>query len=38
MTPENKKTTYWTGGVLAAIVVVIAILWAAGVVQTPPVQ
>jgi len=38
MTPETRKTTVWTGGVLAAIFVVIAILWAAGILQTPPVQ
>jgi hypothetical protein len=38
MTPETMKTTVWTGGVLAAVVLVIAILWAAGILQTPPVQ
>jgi hypothetical protein len=36
MTPENKKTMLWTGVALVAIVVVLAILWAAGVGQKPP--
>ncbi len=30
MTPENKKTAYWTGGALAALIVAVAILLAAG--------
>jgi hypothetical protein len=38
MTPETKKSTLWTGGILAALIVVIAILWAAGVFQMQPVQ
>ncbi len=38
MTPETKKSAYWTGGALAALVVVVAILWAAGILQTPPAQ
>ena len=38
MTPETKKTAYWTCGALAAVIVVLAILWAAGILQTPPVQ
>jgi hypothetical protein len=38
MTPETKKTTFWTGGALAALVVVLAILWATGILQTPPAQ
>ncbi len=38
MTPETKKTAYWTGGALAALIVVLAILWAAGILQTPPAQ
>jgi hypothetical protein len=38
MTPETRKSTIWTGGVLAAVVVVVAVLWAAGVLETPPVQ
>jgi hypothetical protein len=38
MTPETKKTTIWTGGILAAVIVVIAVLWAAGIIQTQPVQ
>ena len=38
MTPETKKTAYWTGGALAALIVVLAILWAAGILQTPPTQ
>ena len=36
MTPETKKTTVWTGGILAAVIVVLVILWAVGVFQTPP--
>ena len=38
MTPETKKVTYWTGGALAALLVVVAILWAVGILQTPPAQ
>ena len=38
MTPDTKKTVYWTGGTLAAIVVIIAALWMAGIFAPPPVQ
>jgi hypothetical protein len=38
MTPETKKTAYWTGGAMAALIVVLAILWAAGILQTPSAQ
>lgn len=36
MTPETKKTTYWTGGILLAVIAALAILWALGILQTPP--
>jgi type IV secretory pathway TrbD component len=38
MTPETKKSIYWTAGVLAAFVVLVAILWLAGVFEVVPVQ
>jgi type IV secretory pathway TrbD component len=38
MTPETKKSIYWTAGVLAALVVLVAILWLAGVFEVVPVQ
>jgi len=38
MTPETKKTIYWTGGAVAALIAVLAILWAAGILPTPPAQ
>ena len=38
MTPETKKSAYWTGSALAALIVVLAILWATGILQTPPAQ
>ncbi len=38
MTPETKKSIYWTAGVLAALVVLVAILWVAGVFEVAPVQ
>jgi hypothetical protein len=38
MTPENKKTTYWTGGILAVLIAAMAILWATGLLQAPPAQ
>ena len=38
MTPENKSTMYWTGGAMAAIVVLIVILWAIGLFEAAPVQ
>ena len=38
MTPENKKTTYWTGGVLAVVIAAMVILWAAGFLQAPLAQ
>ena len=31
MTPENKSSLYWTGGVMAAVVAAVLVLWAAGV-------
>jgi hypothetical protein len=36
MTPENKKSMLWTGVALAAVVIVLAILWAAGVGEKAP--
>lgn len=38
MTPENKNSMYWTTGAMAAIVAVLAVLWALGVFQTASVQ
>ncbi len=38
MTPENKKTTYLTGGVVVALIAAMAILWATGFLQTVPTQ
>jgi len=38
MTSETKKTWCLTGGVTAAIVVVVAILWLAGVFSAPAAQ
>jgi len=38
MAPDTKKSVYWTGGTLAAIVVIVAALWMAGVFTAPPVQ
>jgi hypothetical protein len=38
MTPENKKSLYWTAGILAAAIVVVAILWAVGIFQPPMAQ
>ena len=38
MTEDNKKAMYWSGGLLAALVVLIAVLWAAGVLNVAPVQ
>ena len=38
MTPENKNTMYWTGGAMAAIVALLAVLWALGVFQTAAVE
>ncbi len=38
MTPENKKATYWTGGVFLVLIAVMAILWATGLLQAPPAQ
>ena len=31
MTPETKKSTLWTGGVMAVIIVAFLALWAAGI-------
>jgi len=33
MTQDDKKSAYWTGALVGALVIVIAILWAAGVFQ-----
>ncbi len=38
MTPENKKATYLTGGVVVALIAAMAILWATGFLQTVPTQ
>ena len=38
MTEDNKKAMYWSGGLLAALVVLVAILWTAGVFNTAAVQ
>ena len=35
MTEDNKKVAYWTGGILAIIVVALVVLWWAGVLTTP---
>lgn len=36
MTPETKTTAIWTGGVMAVIIVVLAVLAAAGIFEAPP--
>ena len=38
MTSETKKTTLWTGGAMAGFIVLLAVLWAAGILQSPLVQ
>ena len=38
MSLEMKKTIYWTTGALVGLVVLVAVLWFAGVIQAPPVQ
>ena len=30
MTEDNKKSIYWTGGVVVTLVVVVGLLWMAG--------
>ena len=35
MTEDNKKVVYWTGGILAIIVVALVVLWWAGVLTNP---
>jgi hypothetical protein len=36
MTPENMKTMLWTGVTLAGVVIILAILWVAGVGEKAP--
>ncbi len=38
MTKDTRKTWYWTGGVTAGVVLLLAVLWFAGVFQATPVQ
>jgi len=38
MPQESKKTWVWTGVVLAAVIALLAILWAAGYMQPAAVQ
>jgi len=33
MTRDDRKSIYWTGALVGAIIVVIAVLWVAGVFQ-----
>lgn len=35
MTPETKKSTIWTGGVMAVVIVAFLALWAAGIFPPP---
>ncbi len=37
MTEDTRKTWYWTGGVTAAIVAIVIVLWFAGALQAPTV-
>lgn len=36
MTEDNKKVWLWTGGIFAALIVVLLILWGVGVLGTAP--
>ena len=38
MTEDDKKSLYWTGGTIAALVVLVAALGMAGVFSAPAVQ
>lgn len=38
MTEDTKKSVVWTGGAMAALIAVIAVLWAVGVFDTMAVQ
>ena len=38
MTPETKKTTYWTGGLMAVLIAALVVLWAVGIFDAPAVQ
>lgn len=34
MTEDTKQSMYWTGGALAAVIVIAAVLWALGLFET----
>jgi hypothetical protein len=36
MTPETRKTWLWTGVTLAGVIIILVILWAAGVGEKGP--
>ena len=38
MTEDNKKSLYWTGGVVVSLVAVVGLLWAAGLFEMGGVQ